>query len=270
MAIDANRRVRRFRGPVLLGALLATVVTVPLLVPGSPGRVQARRYARYRKYNYGAIIARCQGRCGRTNSAIRTCIARDQKAAVRNCKSVYRTDRASCGGDAACKNDARSRFKLCVRSAGSQARYERKGAKGIGYCKRCCRRTRGSGSCQNSFSSSPFYGSVRYRGRLRCVGGGYTGGGGGGGGPRCEKACERAAAVAARQCGRAGRVKGGDPNCLAQAEQERQACLGRCGGGLPPRGSASGAFLPSLSDAIRSRLARLVPWLVDGWSAAPR
>jgi hypothetical protein len=215
MVIDAIQRIRRHRGPLLLGVLLATVVTVPLLVPGSPGRVQAGGYGYKNKhrYNYAAIIARCKGSCGRTKSAILSCIGRGQKLADKNCRTAFKLDLANCVGDRVCKKDARSRMKLCVKSAGACARHQRRAISGMGnYCNRCCQRTRGSGGCQSGFSSSQFYGSQRSYGRLNCV----VGDGG-----------------------------------------------GACGGGSP-----SGALLPSVSDRIRSRLAFLVPWLVDGWSGA--
>jgi hypothetical protein len=258
----STQHIRRLRGPLLLGTLLAAVVTVPLLIPGSPDPVRAKRYG-YKKYNYAAKIGRCKSGCGGTGAAIRACIARDVKLAAKNCKATYAADKGACGGDATCKRDARSRFRLCVKSAGSQGKYERKRLTGRehggGYCNHCCQRTRGElPTCLDGFSSSPFYGSRRYKGSLHCAGGD----GGGGDTGSCESSCNRAAAAGRKRCGQG---KKADPDCLAQVDLELRACLSRCQGGSP-----SGAFMPGLTDAIRSRLARMVPWLVNGWSASER
>ena len=267
----SDRRGHRYRGPATLAVLLATVVAVPLLIPATPEPVQARRRY-YDPPDYGAIIGRCKARCGSRNSSILTCIGRDQKQARKNCKNTYQTDLAACVGAAPCTTDVKARFRLCAKSAGNQAALDRKSVKRKGYgvnrCNGCCQRTKGGGSCLGYFESSRFYGSHKYKGRLSCV----VDGSGGSGGTPCVAACEQAAKGGLKACAvgkRAGgssseprpRARGPvDPTCAAQVEAAKQACLRAC------TGSPSGAFLPGVSDAIRSRLARLVPWLVEGWS----
>jgi hypothetical protein len=255
----------------VLGLLLATVVAVPLLIPGTPERAQARKYGS--RYNYEEIIGRCKARCGGRNGSIQACIGRAQNRVRKNCRDAYKVDLAACVGSAPCKVDVKARFRLCAKSAASQAALDRKNLKRKGYglnrCNGCCQRTKGGGSCLGYFESSRFYGSYKYRGRLTCVDDGSVGGGG----SPCVAACDRAAKSTLKTCAAGKRAEGPssgprprargpvDPACAARVEEIRQACLRTCAGGSP-----SGAFLPGVSDAIRSRLARLVPWLVEGWS----
>jgi hypothetical protein len=270
MPTQSDTRARRYRGPAALGLLLATVVAVPLLVPGTPERAQARRYGN--SYDYDAIIGRCKARCGGRNTSILACIKRDEKKARKNCKNTYTTDLAACVGAAPCTTDVKSQFRLCAKSAGNQAMSDRRSLKKKGYgvnrCNGCCQRTKGGGSCLSYFESSRFYGSYKYRRRLNCV---VDDSGSSSGNP-CVATCERSRKANLKACAvgkRAGgsssnpspRARGPvDPTCAARVEEMHQACLRGC------TGSASGAFLPGVSDAIRSRLARLVPWLVEGWA----
>ena len=273
MPTQSNTRARRYRGPAALGLLLATVVAVPLLVPGTPERAQARKYGS--RYNYEEIIGRCKSRCGGRNGSIQACIGRDKKRVRKNCRDTYKVDLAACVGSAPCKSDVQSRFRLCAKSAVRQALLDLKKLKQKGYglnrCNGCCQRTKGGGPCLSYFESSRFYGSYKYRGRLTCVDDGSVGGGGG---TPCTSDCDRIAKANLKRCAAIGkRVAGSsseprprargpvDTACAAQVEEARQACHRVCAGGSP-----SGAFLPGMSDAIRSRLARLVPWLVEGWA----
>jgi hypothetical protein len=246
-------RLISVRGPgggyTLLSLVLLAVVTAPLLIPASPDVVFARRYGRANyAARYARYIARCKGSCGRKNGAIQACIGRARKAEARNCRAIYNADRALCT-DTTCKQDIKSRLKLCLRTAGGGARQDGK-ARGYGVrkCSSCCRRTKGQGSCLRYFSSSRFYNSFRYRGRLNC----YAGDGGTPVGS-CAAVCEREARRALAGCRRSK-----DPACAEAVETTRQACLARCQPGSP-----SGAYLADLSGRLRARMMRALPWLVE-------
>jgi len=201
---------------VLLWSLLATVVALPLMSSAKPRAGEALRYG-YKTYNYAAIIARCQGRCNKKKVAIFACIGRDQKLAMKNC----RTDLKTCNADPACKADAKPRLRLCMQSARGPASADRRAA-GAGPCNKCCRRSKGGGDCLSYFSGSRLSGSYRYQGRLNCVEGA-----GGDGAENCLAACDREAAEASRQCGRG---KAFDSSCLARVEAQRIQCrMERCG-----------------------------------------
>ena len=230
----------------ILWTVLATVVALPLVISGSPGSVEARKYG-HKSYNYQAQIAHCQGKCGGKKAAILACISGEQKLAMKNCRADFQ----SCTADPTCKSDAKPRFHLCMKSARGQASDDRH-ASSAGPCKGCCRHTRGQGNCLSYFSGSRLYGSYRYHGHLNCV----EQSAGGGTGGSCAKNCEVAAKKALAQCGKG---KGGsDPNCQADVDAQQRACLARC------TASPAGAFLPGVSGAIRAQLAHLAPWLVDG------
>jgi hypothetical protein len=254
------RSVRK--GYVALTLILVAIVVASLIVPVTPETVFARRYG---KKNYGAryakYIARCKGKCGQKNGAITACINRDRHVQVRNCRQIYKADKALCS-DGPCAKDVKARLKTCIRDAGGKARADAKAIHRRGYglnrCSACCQRTKGGGSCLNYFSASRFYGSFRYRGRLNCDSGDNNPGGNPGGNP-CEAACQASAAR-----GRAACKARKDPACLQQVEQALQACLAACQ--PQPPGSPSGAFLGDLSGRIRAHVARWLPWLVQGWN----
>lgn len=162
---------------VLLVALLLAVVGGSLIV-GEQSTVRARQYAKYgkKKKNYGATYAaqikKCQGQCGGKNSVIRGCVARARAKAIRNCRAVFREDRAQCT-DGQCRRDRKFALTFCVRNAGVAARKDIRAISGkkygIGRCNGCCVKMRGSTGCLGYFASSRFYGSYRYHHRLKCV-----------------------------------------------------------------------------------------------------
>jgi hypothetical protein len=249
-------------GYMLLALLLLAVVTAPLLLPGASDVAFARKYGRNYGARYAKYIARCKGRCTRTNGAIAGCIRRDAKNEVKNCRQVYTADRAACT-DSACVKSLKPRLKLCIKTAGGQAKQDRRAINrrgyGVGKCNGCCQRTKGQGSCQSYFSPSRFYGSFRYRGRLNC----YGSDAGPGPGTDCVRACEAAAKRGRAACGASARIaaaaRGGDPACLAGVEAELAACLTGC------QGSPSGAFLGNVSSRIRGCVAGWLPALVRDW-----
>src|SRR5262245_61385642 len=250
-------------GYVALTLVLVAIVVASLIVPVTPDTVFARRYG---KKNYAAkyaqYIARCKGKCGRKNGAINACINRDRKAQVKNCRQIYKADRGLCT-DGTCAKDVKVRLKACIRDAGGQARADAKAIHHRGYglnrCNACCQRTKGQGGCVGYFSSSRFYGSFRYRGRLNC----YNADDNPGSGNTCVDQCEALAKRGRAACGKAKR--GSDPaSCLQQVEQALQTCLAACQ--PPPPGSPSAAFLGDLSGRIRAHVARWLPWLVEGWN----
>lgn len=226
-----------------LWAFLLTIVALPLMIPGTPGPVEARKCAKgysCPKKKYVKYTKRCVHHCDGTRSAIFSCIGSAQKLAIKNCRADFK----SCNGDPSCKGGAKSRLHLCIKSARAEGGNDRQESSAK-RCKGCCRHTNGQGSCHSYFSSSPFYGSYRYHGKLYCVRG-Y----GGGSGP-CAQNCEAAFQQTVTSCGR-------NPKCQGEANSTRLHCLSQC------PASPSGAFVPHVADAIRRQIARAAPWLVDG------
>ena len=262
------------KGYAALTLVLLAVVTAPLLIPGAPETVFARRYG-YHQKNYGATyakyIARCKAGCGRANGAIAACINRDRNVQVSNCRQVFNADRADCT-DKSCVKDLKSRLKLCMRGVAGDTRSDRKAMRyGVTRCDGCCQRTKGQGGCLSYFSSSRFNGSYRYHGRVNCSS--SYGGGGGGGGGDCVRQCQLAAARARAACGPA---KKADAACLQQVAQALQACVAQCQSPgtttttstttTTNPGSPSGAFVRDRSARIRDHVAGWLPWLVRGWN----
>lgn len=163
-ATASDSRLTRARVALILA--LCAAVTAALLLPWTPTDAQARRYGR--KYNYGAVIARCKGGCRSTAGAISACRNRFVRTRRSQCVQASRAAKASCAGDGACKRSAQSTLRTCVGEAAQQARADR-GRTNARGCGRCCQKSRGSGSCRGYMSGSRFYGSSRYRGGLSCT-----------------------------------------------------------------------------------------------------
>jgi hypothetical protein len=253
MMISTPIRTGR-NGYVVLTLILVAIVAVSLLIPGAPETVFAGRYG---GNGYARYIAKCKGKCGKKNGAIASCVKRDRRTHVNNCRQIYKADHALCT-DGPCAKDVKTRLKTCIHDAGAQARYDSKtiNRKGFGVkkCGACCQRSKGQGSCLTYFSPSRFYGSFRYHG-LHCDDQN------GSGGAPCTAQCEAVAKGATARCGKA---KPGDPTCLQQVEQALQACLASCQ--PQPPGSSRGAFLGDLSGRLRAHAALWLPWLVQGWN----
>jgi hypothetical protein len=154
------------RGHTALVTALVVAVLAALFVPWSPGTVQARRYGR--RYNYGAVIGRCKGGCGRTAGALAGCRKRFVKSFADQCRGAARVDDTACAGDAACRRTVRTRLRSCVKQGAAQMRADRRRSS-AGACGRCCQKTKGGGDCGNYFGGSRFFGSSRYGRRLECV-----------------------------------------------------------------------------------------------------
>ena len=157
---------RSTQARLLLVLALCTVVASALLLPWTPEVAQAKRYG-YKKYDYGAIIAKCQGYCQKAAGAMSGCRNRAARTLRTRCVQASQAARASCAGDSTCKQAAKDTLRACVGDANGKVRADRKAAS-VGRCGGCCRKTRGDSDCRSYLSGSRFYGSYRYKGKLSC------------------------------------------------------------------------------------------------------
>jgi len=170
---------RSARLSVAVLAVLTAAVALPLLLPGEPGTVHARKYGyHHKKYSYGAQIAKCRGYCTKKAGLERGCAKRAAKAGLRACIQAFKGARADCAGDGTCKREAVGSFQSCKSEGRRQFQADLRAINGRGYapaCGKCCQRTRGSGSCTSYLAGSRWYNSYKTYGKLRCVQGSSSG-----------------------------------------------------------------------------------------------
>jgi hypothetical protein len=209
---------RGTRSAVLVVLALACAALAGLRV-AAPEAAKARAGYGGRGYKTcgrGCQVAQCRKSCGKARRTCIYCAKQDAREQLGLCRAAVTAaaDRRAC----------KQAMKRHVRAAAGACKQL------TGECAGCCRNDYGGG-CNAAFADTAgypgYFRTVRRYGKTSrivpdCTAGGETGKGPGD--QRCLAACDKAAAVAARECGRRSSA-----DCSAQAEAARQRCRAACG-----------------------------------------